>query len=202
MRIGIDIDGVISNEEQFIYLSGQRFCKNKGIKLKPISNKHYSIDVFQWSEDMDFLFWKENYLQYLTSCEYLMNDAVKYIKKLNDANHTIFILTDRTNRSFQQLGIHNDIEKITKEWLSKNFVTYNSIYFTVGRKLEYISKLKLDCMIDDDPNILNKSSTCLKICFRNNFNQNFEILNSVKVSSWKEIYRTVENHSLLPPAVS
>ena len=167
MRIGIDIDNTL--------------CKTFYMTEK-IYNKYHDGDFKNLGKIMQYEFSAEYEKDIFDNCP-LFDNAVDVINKLYE-NNDIFFITARCDRRI------NNIEKRTKDYLKRNNVSYNDIYFGFDYKLDKYKELKLDIMIDDDvsvyESIVNDNGKC--ILFNSYLNKDCEYN---KAYDWNEVYESI-----------
>lgn len=187
MRIGIDIDGVLTNMLREMVDYGTKFCYEHGVNYSINLNGYYEDEILGISDDEVRKFWKEYLLQYMEKCP-IRNFASEVISKLNE-NNDIYIITARNNEG---LGENDDVQNITKKWLSENNVKYKEIIFSGENKLEVCKQNKIDVMIEDSPkNIMELSKEIKVMCFNNQYNSDVEGKNIVRVYSWYDVFRKI-----------
>lgn len=197
MRIGIDIDGVLTDLEQWQLDVGSKFFTkyNKPI----IKYDGYEIsEIFDVSENMDNIFWEENIYEYVTE-EPPRKFSAEVIQKLKSEGHEIYIITARylTNKENEQ-GF--TMRNIVKNWLKENHISYDKIIFSPEDKLEICIENDIDVMIEDKVDNINKiSSTIPVICFHASYNANCKGENIFRAYSWYGVYSKIQqinNNSL------
>lgn len=114
MKIGIDIDGVLTDIEQWQLDYGSKFFSkyNKSI----VKRDAYEItEIFNVSDELDDEFWNEYLYEYVTK-EPARKFASEVIKKLKDENNEIFIITARylTDRNDEK---GKQMREIVTKWL-------------------------------------------------------------------------------------
>ena len=192
MRIGIDIDNVISNfNEELLdeYIKYDKQLRNSGI----INEKADYIrkGMFDWSETEEQYFYKSN-IERIAKNLKVKDGAKEYIDKLREDGHYICIITGRDN------GEYKEPYNMTKEWLDNNLIKYDKLILTnaYNKKEKAIKCLEnnIDIMFDDSV------GNC-KSCIDNNiktllmdtpYNRFTDI---PRVNSWKEFYEVISNIS-------
>ena len=199
MNIGIDIDGVLCNEDLFQLIYGTKFCMEHDInfgKLSPFL--HETKDVFTWSDEQDFQFWQKYYIHYLTSSEFLYPNATNVIYKLYQAGHRIFIISQRNQSTLKQLCIQEDMELLTRNWLYQNKIPFHDLILTEGSKNPIIHAKNITLMIDDNPQILMSLYKQIHLIgFRANCNHYCPLYNITMVSSWIELEKQLKTLNIL-----
>ena len=96
MNIGIDLDGVLTNFNEFCINYGTKFASEIG-KGKIINPKGYeSIEIFSWNKQTDLEFWEKYNLKYATEEEPRIF-AKEVLNKLKEDGHKIYIITARAS---------------------------------------------------------------------------------------------------------
>lgn len=193
MRIGIDIDGVLTNIERFIidYLS--KYCFENNIKYKVGASSYHVSEVFNISEEAEEGFWRE-YLEFYAKNEKARPFSAEIIKKLKKEGHEIYIITARwlTNRDD---AVGENMRKIVKKWLVENDIVYDKLIFSKAekeRKDEEILENKIDLMIEDNPNnIIDLSKVTEVICYNTGYNTNCKGKRITRCYSWYDIYEKI-----------
>lgn len=189
MRIGLDIDNVILETDEEILkemLIEDKNKRNKGI----INNNadYIFLGMFDWSKEEinSFLNTKmEDIAKNLKP----KKDAKYYIDKLIDDGHEIYLISNRSNKQYQNAYL------TTKKNLEVNDIKYNKLIITeTNDKSKECLDEKIDLMIDDRASncmkLLDKNINCL--LFKTKYEKrNFDNLNSV--SSWHELYEYINN---------
>lgn len=193
MRIGIDIDGVLTNLEQFSVDYFSKFCSDNNINYT-IGKSSYNIyNTFNVTKEQEDLFWEKYILEYAKN-ENIRPFAAEVIQKLRDNGHEIYIITARwlTNRE-DSLG--DNMRNIVKSWLKKNNVIYDEIIFTKSQnesKKQDINENNIDLMIEDNPNNINELSNIIPvICYNATYNTHCNNDNIFRCYSWYDIYNKI-----------
>ena len=189
MRIGIDIDGVLTDIEQWkLDVGGKFFSKfNKSV----LNKDGYEITkIFNVSDELDSQFWNEYLYEYVTK-EPSRKYASEVIKKLKDDGNEIYIvtaryLTDRNNEDGEKM------RKIVVNWLVEQKIDYDEIIFSPEDKKENCKKYNIDIMIEDKVDNINKISSIIPvICFHAGYNNECKGKNIYRVYNWYDIYNLI-----------
>lgn len=191
MRIGIDIDGVLTDFEKWQLDVGSKFFikYNKNIV---VPDAYDSSTIFNVSKKMNSDFWEE-YLYDYAKNEPARKFASEVIDMLKEKGYEIYIITARylTNRN-DDLGEH--MRTIVKEWLSQNKINYDKIIFSSEDKFDICKESCIDIMIEDKVDNINKISKILPvICFNASYNKSCIGNNIYRVYTWYDIYYTIIN---------
>ena len=189
LKIGIDIDGVLTDIEQWQLDYGSKFFSkyNKSI----VKRDAYEItEIFNVSDELDDEFWNEYLYEYVTK-EPARTFASEVIKKLKAENNEIFIITARylTDRNDEK---GKQMREIVTKWLEEQDISYDNIIFSPEDKLETCLNNGIDLMIEDKVENINKISTRLPvICFDAGYNRQCEGKNIYRCYSWYDIYNLI-----------
>ncbi len=191
MKIGIDIDNVISNFNDTLldeYLLYDKKLRNQGIINK--NADYIRKGMFDWTEDEEINFYKNN-INRIASNLKVIEGAKEYIDKLHNDGHLIYIITGRDN------GDYIDPYNMTKKWLYENNIYYDNLIFTNAHDkheksvkcLEY----NIDIMIDDSYKICNDciENGITTILMDTPYNK---CSNIKRVKNWKKFYEFVSNY--------
>lgn len=191
MKIGIDIDNVISNFNDTLlneYLLHDKELRNSGIINK--NADYIRKGMFDWNEDEETNFYKNNIEKIAKKLE-VIEGAKEYIDKLHKDGHFIYIITGRDN------GEYTEPYNMTKSWLDENNIYYDNLILTDAydkhAKAEKCLEHNIDIMIDDSVRICsdcieNGITTILMDTPYNKYS------NIPRVKSWKEFYCYVSNY--------
>lgn len=189
MKIGIDIDGVLTDISKFYLDYGAKFAFENNIKI--VNPNAYEIEeMLNLEEGAHKEFWAK-YDDYYTKKIYTREFASEVIRKLKEEGNEIHLLTARNPKSEQN-------EKWTTDWLEENNIYYDKLIFIDKQlKLEYCKNNNIDLMIEDNTNtILAISKLIPVICLDNRYNQNCEGNNITRCYSWYDIYSKITNNLL------
>ncbi len=191
MRIGIDIDGVLTDVEQWqLDFGGKFFSKfNKNV----INKDGYEIaEIFNVSAELDEQFWNEYLYEYVTE-EPSRKFANEVIKKLKEKENEIYIITARrfTNENTED---GKKMRDIVIDWLKQQKIVYDKIIFAPEDKLNICLENNIDIMIEDKVENIEKISTKLPvICFNAGYNKNCKNDNIYRVYNWYDIYNLIND---------
>ena len=195
MRIGIDIDGVLTDIEQFVIDYISKYCVENKIKYN-IGDYDYNYSkTFNITDEQEENFWNE-YLEYYAINEKARPFAAEVINKLREDGHEIYIITARwlTNRDDD---IGNRMKEIVKNWLHENKILYDKLIFSKAlkeRKSQEIIEHKIDLMIEDSPNNINELANIIPvICYNAEYNKNCIDNKIIRCYSWYDIYSKINN---------
>ena len=195
MKIGIDIDGVLTNIEQYgvDYLS--KYCVENDIDFNITCSNYNIAKAFNIEEKYNDVFWSEYIIHYSIN-EKARPFASQVIKMLKEEGHEIYIITARwfTNKDTEQ---GKQMREIVKKWLIKNNIQYDKLIFAKAAKENKSNEIlehKIDLMIEDNPNnVIELSNIVPVICYHTGYNTNCKGNNITRCYSWYDVYRTIKN---------
>lgn len=191
MRIGIDIDGVLTDVKKWQLDYSSKFFAEKYNK-KIVNYKGYEVkQIFDVDAPLDEEFWNTYYDEYCTNIE-CRRFASEVLKKLKEDGHEIYIITARYLAN-QDNEIGKKYKNIVLDWLEKNNLIYDKIIFSPEDKLDICIQKSIDLMIEDKvANIMNISDKIPVICFHSNYNEQCIRSNIIRCYSWYDIYMNIK----------
>lgn len=193
MRIGIDIDGVITDIARFIADYGTKFCYEKEIEYKLNGREYDEAKALGITYENVEKFWNK-YLPYYATKYNTREFAQEVIGKLKETNE-IYIITARNEDGLPPES-YGHMQEMVINWLKVQNIKYDKIIFSNGSKLPYCIENKIDIMIEDSPrNIMDISSKIPVLCFDNPYNQDINEENITRVYSWYDILVKLENQN-------
>lgn len=192
MRIGIDIDGVLTDMEKFLADYGSKYCIENNLPVNIKEIEYDEFKTFNWTEEQGIKFWNEYIIYYAT--KYLARAfASEVIKKLKEEGHEIYITTARNDYGVPKEYIGKMRGEIVAKWLEENEISYDKIIYTEGSKLPYVVGNYIELMIEDSPeNIKEVSSKIPTFCYNCLYNKDVEGENITRVYSWYDIYDKIK----------
>lgn len=191
MRIGVDIDNVLSNFNEVLlkdYINHDKELRNNGI----VNSNVYIRKMFDWSEDEEKQYYKEN-IERLAYLFEPIKDCSKYIKKLRENGNYICIISGRDN------GEYSDPYNMTTKWLKKYDIEYDKLILTNAynhqEKADICIENNIDIMIDDSINVCIKCSgnNIKSLLFNTEYNKNET--RYTRVNNWEEIFNYISNYT-------
>jgi len=190
MNIGIDIDGVLTNLEEFYREYVCKYRYNHNIETSIDISKYWIKDAYGLDKNQDNDFFT-NYFKYYEDNWKARAFASEVIEKLKNDGNKIYIITSRWktgNNDEEGTFLKNKVLK----WLKDNDIYYDDIFFVGWDKLNKLKDLKIDVMIEDHPdNILSFSKVTKVICFDASYNKNCNGENIIRCYSWYDIYSKI-----------
>ena len=191
MRIGIDIDNVISNFNEVLlneYLLHDKELNNNGIINK--NADYIRKGMFDWSSEEEESFYKNN-IERIAKSLTVIEGAKEYIDTLKADGYFIYIITGRDN------GEYTDPYNMTKEWLNNYNIYYDKLILTNAhnkhQKAIKCLENSIDIMIDDSVSICKVciESGITTILMDTPYNK---YSNIKRVYDWQEFYEFVSNY--------
>lgn len=183
MKIGIDIDGVLTDISRFYLDYGAKFAFENNIGKLANPNGYEIEDILDLEADAHKEFWKK-YDDYYTKKEYTREFASEVIEKLKSSGNEIHLITARNPK-------YENGEKWTIDWLKESNIYYDKLIFT-DKKFEYCKDNNIDLMIEDNPNTIFKISKLIPvICYDNRYNKECKGNNITRGYSWYDIYNKI-----------
>ena len=191
MRIGIDMDGVITDLTRFVTNYGIKFCYENNIKYEIHPKEYNEARALGISEEEAERFWNR-YMPYYATQYPAREFASEVIKKLKVSNE-IYIVTAR-NEDGLPPEAYGKMKEFVNKWLEKNEIEFDKIIYTKGSKLPYCLDNNIDIMIEDAPMNIQEISTKIPVfCFDNSYNVGIEGENITRVYSWYDVLRVIES---------
>lgn len=189
MKIGIDIDGVLTNDDDFIINCTSKYCYENNLDF--FKNPYaYEYEKLDWDEDTINKYRKLYFDDYVDN-EPVRKFASEVIKKLKEDGHEIYIITARHKSHDDTLDGENMRQRI-KKWLDMNEILYDKLIFARAPKTNELVENKIDLMIEDSPNMIPVMKEIVDVfCYDTRYNQKIKNDNVTRVFSWYDIYKKI-----------
>lgn len=189
MNIGIDIDGVLTNDDDYIIDCTSKFCYENNLDF--FGNPYaYEYKKLSWDEDTINKY-RDLYFDNYVDNEPVRKFACEVIKKLKEDGHKIFIITGRY-KSHDDTQDGENMRQRIKSWLDKNEILYDKLIFARVPKTNEIKENKIDIMIEDSPTTIPIIKDFVDVlCYDTRYNKIIEYKNVTRVFSWYDIYRKI-----------
>lgn len=191
MRIGIDIDNVISKFDEGLlneFLIHDKKLRNTGIIDK---TKYIKKGMFDWSQEEINTFYHDNIERIAQNLD-VVEDVSKYTKMLMDEGHQIYIISGREN------GEYTNPYKLTQDWLEKHYIAYDKLILTDAynpiEKAKMCVENGIDLMIDDSKKVYREveKTGITSLLMETPYNKDTEEYR--RIHSWNEIYDFIHQH--------
>ena len=169
MRIGVDVDGVLTDLEKFQIEYGKKYFKKTDEEID--ITKTEIEDIFHVTKEEAKKFWTKYFYKYCVS-EKMKPDVVAAINKLNECGHKNIIITSRVNTTKEGF-VGSLFRKMLTSKLKQSGVKYDEIYYCPGvdaasEKLQICKEQKIDLMIEDTLENAEKISEVCPVLLSNN----------------------------------
>ena len=192
MNIGIDIDGVLTNDDEYILDFASKYCYENNLQGFENANL-YEYRKLNWDESTINNYRNEYFLNYVKN-EPARKFASEVIKKLRNDENKIFIISARHKTAENGMIGNDNIKESTLDWLRRNKIEYDKIIFTKPPKVNEILENKIDIMIEDSPTTINELVKVVKVLYYDTrYNRNIKHENIIRVYSWYDIYMKIKN---------
>lgn len=192
MNIGIDIDGVLTNDDDYILACTSKFCFENNMEgiVEPYK---YEYDKLNWNEEILNNYRSKYYDEYLHN-EPIRKFASEVIEKLKEDGHNIYIITARY-KTCDNTEDSEIMREKTRNWLIQNKIKYDKLIFENVPKIKALKENNIDLMIEDSPITIQAIKNVVKniFCFDTRYNQEIKFDNLTRVFSWYDIYREIKN---------
>lgn len=190
MKIGIDVDGVLTDIYNYQIEKGQQFFnKTKG------KNTLSVMEMFDVTSEEEKKFWTKYIWEYCLKVK-AREGASEALQKLKDEGNKIYIITSRVHTTKKNvLGLI--FRKMLVFWLKDNKIPYDKIIYCNDKKSDlekYLAckNLGIDYMIDDDLININSIKTVSKaICFSQPYNSELEDYRVEKINDFEELDKKI-----------
>ena len=193
MRIGIDIDGVLTDVERWQLDYGSKFYYERYQKEIVDFEGYDTNQIFNVDDKLDKEFWREYFKEYSLNVE-ARKFANEVIDKLKQDRHQIYIITARgsfLSHSADVMSIEEN-QQIVLNWLKNHHINYDKIIFSPEDKLDICKENNIDLMIEDKVDNINKISKIIPvICFHAGYNKVCKNSNIIRCYSWYDIYSKI-----------
>ena len=191
-RIGIDIDGCLTDVYNWYLTNGKEYASSIGKKL--INKNGYDpVEMFNLTKEefKDFL---EKKLMDYSINEPARENASKVCKELIEEGYELYIITARFNSDKNdESGVK--MRKIIEQWFKDNNIPYTRIIYSSEDKLDICLTNKINIMIEDKVStLLDIKKHIPVICFDAPYNRNIDDNNLFRVRNWKEIEEIIKNN--------
>ena len=188
MRIGLDIDNVITDFDKKILDEFYKEDKNKRNSGIVDSNGNWIKNCFDWSEEEVQEFFNKNMEEFAKVFEPREN-AKYYMDKLLQDGHKLYLISHRVYPHY------NTPYDTTLNWLKENEINYTKLILSEStNKTKECKEYNIDIMFDDvrtNCHQLLESGIKTYLMATNYNTRNAEGLNIV--NNWEELYKVVKS---------
>lgn len=193
MKIGIDVDGVLTDFEWFLDFYTRKMFPKVNIN----KNEYKYAKRFSCSSRAEVIFYVR-YLWWYIRKMLIREGATEVIRRLHDDGHEIYIITARIGAT-KKNALGKLMRQKLKEWLYKNGVIYDGIYYvsthnSAKEKKRIAKKIGIEIFIEDDPqNIVSLMDVCRVICLAASYNEDVDV---ERVFDFQEVYQIIVNREI------
>ena len=201
-NICCDVDGTLTNFEDFVLKYGYVFLKRK-YKLENlmINSEGYDLDEVFLNERLEnfFLenysmsvddvlsyFWNVYYVRYV--CEKLKKGSNVFFKELCERDKLLITTSRKKSTSNSILGTF--VRKTIKAQLKLGGIPFDEIHFFENDddKVDFIKSLKPILVFDDKPQIIETLSDEIDgvVCINSSYNNNYS-LNALRINQYDNL---------------
>ena len=189
MRIGLDIDNVITDMDKAIlkeFIELDKTKRNKGI-INPYA-RHIIKGMFDISQEEVHEFYANNMERIAKSME-PRKDAKKYMDKLLDDGHELYLISHRVYPDYK-----NPYETTVK-WLKDNEINYTKLILSeTTDKSPECKKYNIDIMFDDVvSNCMKLRSSGINVCLMGTKYNSLYRKDLPIVKEWNELYDKIKD---------
>ncbi len=192
MNIGIDIDGVLTDMENYISVFGKKYAKENNIDFDEKMDNNTIYGFFTKKDNEKF--WDRYWEDYAENVE-VRTSASEVIKKLRNEGNYIIIITARTyDKPIIKSGKkrQKNMEKLIIKWLNKNNIIYDKLIFSNLNKLNNCLDNHIDIMLEDSISNIEILKDHIKILmFNTQYNKFYQDDKIRKVYNWNDIYNAI-----------
>lgn len=186
MRIGLDIDNVITNFDKGVleaYYKEDRLKRNKGI-INP--NGDWIKNMFDWSLEETEKFFNNNMESIAKKLE-PVKDCKYYMDKLLSEGHELYLISHRVYPHY------HDPYNTTVNWLKDNDINYTKLVLSeTTNKSKECQLYKIDIMFDDSVSNCEKLLDSKINCYLMETKYNVKNKGNLKsVKSWYDLYNLI-----------
>ena len=164
MNIGIDIDGVLTTDDEYL--------------MDCISNYCFENNLDSFTDPYAYEFNIDN--------EPARKFASEVTKKLKSDGHHIYIITARHDCKKPEM------KRRIENWLNKNNISYDKLICANVPKIKEIQENNIDIMIEDSPSTIPQINDIVKVfCYDARYNKELKLNNVTRVFSWYDIYSKI-----------
>ena len=194
MRIGVDIDGTLTDIAKFQIEEGKKFFGREPVNTKVLDVK----DMFECSDEEEKAFWKKNYMKYCVLGK-MRNGSDKFTKNAHNNDDEIIIITSRKYTD-QDTKLGKLMRYTVEQWLKHNGIETDKIIYCNEDKTAAIKDNKIDIMLEDNSKNIEELSKLTKVvCMNTEYNMDYQFTNAnnvKRICSMNEAYSAVKEFEL------
>ena len=186
MRIGLDIDNVITDFDKKILEEFYKEDKNKRNSGIINPNGNWIKNMFDWSIDEIEDFFVKNMQRFASELE-PREDAKYYMDRLLDEGHSLYLISHRSYPHYTKPY------EVTVDWLKNNNINYTKLILSNStNKSKECKESNIDIMFDDVRVNCRQLKESGINCYLMGTKYNKKNLEGLKVvNNWKELYEVI-----------
>ena len=151
-RIGLDIDDTISNTHFVLMKYAIKYNNEHGNRSMLKYNTNNFGEVFGWSDEEVYAFFRTYYLDALKEIEPKFN-VKEVLTKLKEEGYEIIFITVRNDRECAGVG---EARRITLEWFEKYEIPFDELHVDIQDKKSFCEEHNIDIFMDDSIRTVSK----------------------------------------------
>ncbi len=189
-RIGIDIDGCLTDVYNWYLKNGYEYAKGIGKSLVNV-NGYDAMEMYGLTLD-EFMDLIDKSLVSYSVKELARENASQVCKKLIKDGYELIIITARFGCDQEdENGLK--MRSVVENWLIDNNIPYTQIIYSSENKLDICLEKDIDIMIEDKPDTLLEIKKHIPvICFDAPYNRDIDNNNLYRVFNWNEVLNIIE----------
>ena len=196
MKIGIDIDGVLTDIHGFHRRHAPEYFMRK-YQRTTIDDSRFDVQEMFGCPPKEYrAYWKKHWARYVIT-EPARADAGKIVRQFLDEGHTVYIISKRAYA--YQNGVKGRLMRaFVRNWLRRNGINYQEVIFcdhnAPESKRRVCLEKDIDVMIDDDPENIDVIAPVAKVIIYDTlYNRHCRGENIMRAFDWNAIYRLICN---------
>ena len=190
-RIGIDIDGCLTDVYNWYLKNGYEYAKSIG---KTLINENgydamemYGLTIDEFKDLID-----RSLVSYSVKEPARENASLVCNKLIKDGYELIVITARFISDKEDEEGLK--MRSVVENWFKDNNIPYTQIIYSSESKLDICLEKNIDIMIEDKPDTLLEIKEHIPvICFDAPYNRDIDNNNLYRVFNWNQVLDIIEN---------
>lgn len=189
MKIGIDIDNVITNTNEYMIEKAKKYNIENNIDTKMKEDAISIKEMFSWTDEINKDF-ENKYLRQMNKEVSCKKNVQEILFKLKEDGNQIILITRRGKEHYP------DCREITLEWLKENKILYDKFISDICEKGKKCVEENIDIFIDDEPLHCNqvRNEGIEVLMFTSIFNK--KINKYDRINNWNELYNKIKSYTV------
>lgn len=195
MKIAFDVDGIITNLQNFEIREGKKYFNDEARITNP--NFLNFKDLFNCTKKEEDDFWLKNIWKY-SLAESPRKDIVNVINSLKQQGNEIYLITARVHTTEHNV-LGTIFRRMLTYWLKKNSIAYDKMIFCDDKtsnikKVNACIENNIDLIIDDEPKNIESLKEITSVGYIiEDYNKNCNGNNIYRLDSAKDILHLVSD---------